>query len=295
MSQYKSVKTTLAAHHLAPSKRLGQNFLVHRGAAEAIVTAAGFDTGDQVIEVGVGLGALTMPLAASVAEVIGIEIDRGLIRYHEQEQTLPGNVTLVHGDILRLDLTTLRGPDYGKLKMIANLPYSISNPFIFRIIEFREAIDQVTVMLQKEVADRLLAAPGTKAYGIPTVLLGCCARIETLLTLKPDQFHPRPKIDSQVIRIIFHDPQPDQDAFAALRQVVRAAFANRRKTILNNLLTSPLGRRAGDRPGKDVDAERRTRLCRAVESIGQSPSIRGEILTIKQFQELAIAIKDEFG
>lgn len=293
MSRSASVKNTLADHRLAPSKRLGQNFLIHRSTAEAIVAAAGFAATDRVIEVGVGLGALTIPLASAVAAVTGIEIDQGLVRYHEKHQLLPPNVTLLHGDILRLDLSVLQGASAERLKIIANLPYSISNPFIFRLIELRAAVDQVVVMLQKEVADRLQALPNTKSYGIPTVLLGCCARVERLMTLDRSQFHPRPKIDSEVIRISFLLPQPDNHLFHTMQQLVRAAFANRRKTLLNNLLaTTGAGKTAPDRNVTNRE-DAKSRFSRAIESLGLPLTVRGEALSIEQFQLLAAALGDE--
>ncbi len=286
-----SVKNTLADHRLAPSKRLGQNFLIHRSTAEAIVAAAGFTGDDRVVEVGVGLGALTIPLANTVAAVTGIEIDQGLVRYHEDQQLLPPNVTLLHGDILRLDLSLLQKPPTGKLKIIANLPYSISNPFIFRLIELRESVDQVVVMLQQEVADRLQAVPNTKSYGIPTVLLGSCARVERLMSLDRSQFHPRPKIDSQVIRIRFFQPQPDQRLFKNVRHLVRAAFANRRKTLLNNLLAAE-GRTAAPGGGSTGREDVRKHLSQAIESLGLPPTVRGEALSVEQFQRLAATLDD---
>ena len=290
MNRPKSVKNTLLEHHLAPSKRLGQNFLIHRATAASIVSAAGFSPADRVVEVGVGLGALTIPLAAVVNQVIGIELDQGLIRYHEQEHVLPTNVSLVHGDILRIDLAQVIDPAGQRLKIIANLPYSISNPFIFRIIEYRQVIDQVVVMLQKEVADRLSAAPNTKPYGIPTVLLGSCARIERLLTLSPDHFHPRPKIDSQVIRITFLHDQPQPVPFDRLQQLVRAAFASRRKTLVNNLLASTLDLGENKDPRASLVAHRRQHILHALTTLGLSPSIRGETLTVEQFQALTAAL-----
>lgn len=282
-----SVKATLAEHHLAPSKRLGQNFLVQSSTAEAIVHAAQLNPDDTVIEIGVGLGALTEVLATSVSQVIGIEIDRGLIAYHEREKTLPANVSLRHGDILRVDLAELANSVGNRLKIIANLPYSISNPFIFHLIKYCDSIDQVTVMLQKEVADRLNAQPGTKAYGIPTILLGSCADIKTLMTIKPDQFHPKPKIDSQVIRITFHHRHGNHHAFLILQRVVRAAFASRRKTLLNNLMVSSLGYGFGHQAYTADAQQRKSYFIQAIESIGLPLNIRGEMLTLAHFTALA--------
>jgi 16S rRNA (adenine1518-N6/adenine1519-N6)-dimethyltransferase len=172
------------------------------------------------------------------------------------------------------------------------LPYSISNPFIFRLIELREAVDQVVVMLQKEVADRLQAVPNTKSYGIPTVLLGCCARVQRLMSLDRSQFHPRPKIDSEVIRISFFQPQPDIHLFHSIQAVVRAAFANRRKTLLNNLLAAAGGRKTTTDRNSTNRNEERSRFSRAIESLGLPLTVRGEALSIEQFQLLAAALDD---
>ncbi len=293
MSHRPSVKAILAEHRLAPSKRRGQNFLIGTSTAEQIVAATGFTAHDRVIEVGVGLGALTIPLAQTAAEVVGIEVDRGLIAYHERERILPENVHLLHGDVLRIDWRTLVAPGTGRLKLIANLPYSISSPFLFKMIDNRHLVDQAVIMLQKEVADRLAAAPGTKAYGIPTVLLGCCARVEALLAVPADCFHPKPTIDSRVIRITFATPLPDNATFAIIQQVVRAAFASRRKTLLNNLLASSLWRNF-DTSDPGASTRRREKLLAAIADIGLPPSIRGELLTIDQFKDLAAALFRRF-
>lgn len=281
-------KDSLKQHGLAPSKKRGQNFLVHRATAEALVASARFSPDDRVIEVGVGLGALTIPLAAQVSEVIGIEIDSGLIRYHEQENILPSNVTLVHGDILRFDLRELREQFGHRLKIIANLPYSISNPFIFRMIEQAAAIEQVCVMLQKEVAERLTAAVGSKSYGIPTVLLGSCAKTEKLMQLSPAEFYPQPKIDSLVLRISFFPDGKRSENFPFLQEVVRAAFANRRKTLLNNLTASGIGR---TKISADM-GERKKLFASAIATLGTKSDVRGETLSIDQFKSLSRALEN---
>ena len=283
MCAYENTRKILAHHGLAPSKTRGQNFLVHSGTAESIVSAAGFDPDDHVVEVGVGIGALTLPLAAQVTGVTGIEIDKGLVHYLESEQILPPNVTLLHADILKTDITRLASTHDRKLKIIANLPYSISNPFLFHMLAGRMNIDQIVVMLQKEVADRLTAAPGGKDYGIPTVLFGCCAHIEKLLTVGPAQFHPRPKVDSQVIRITFLDTGDTDELFPLFTTIVRAAFHKRRKTLLNNLSSSravlDVVQPRPDRP-KDFIAEI---LVRG----GLDPAVRAEAVRVGQFQDIA--------
>lgn len=238
---------TLRRQGLAPSKRFGQNFLVHRRTAEAIVNAGKVEKEETIVEVGVGLGALTHPLAERAKRVCGFEIDSGLIRLHREQKELPRNVTLIHEDILKADFTELVktcGNTDGKLKLIANLPYSISNPFIFKLIDNATLMDTVTVMLQKEVALRLTASPGNKEYGVPTILLASCATVEQHFVLKPEEFHPRPKIDSMVITLNFNKrapgiPTKERYDFMLFKEVVRTTFNQRRKTIGNTLNNCP--------------------------------------------------------
>ncbi len=288
MSSYQNTRTSLAKHGLAPSKSRGQNFLVNRQTAARIITMAGFSPKDAIVEVGVGLGALTIPLAEVVNRVYGIEIDSGIIRYHQEERTLPDNVDLHHADILRSDFAEMAAELSSPLKIIANLPYSISNPFLFKIIENRKLIDQVVVMLQKEVADRLLASPGTKQYGIPTVLLSSCAAIDRLMRLDASEFHPRPKIDSQVIRITFKKDQPDMCDFSALQKLVRSSFQNRRKTLLNNLSSSLLSMN-----NIHYQSETKEKIRIILEKAGIVPEIRAETLTVAEFLHLTAILERE--
>ena len=259
---------------LAPHKRLGQNFLVDANIPRRIAAAVDLGPDERVLEVGVGLGALTRPLAEAAGEVIGIEADSGLIRLHEERRDLPDNVRLIHADILKTDLASFRPPG-GHLKIAANLPYAISTPFLFRLIEQRDALETAVLMLQKELAERLCAAPRTKEYGAPTVLLAACADVETLFDVGPAAFHPRPRVDSRVIRLRFF-PEParlaelgpfDRPLFT---RVVRAAFSQRRKTLANALsglvpdkaaLLGPL-ERAG------IAAERRAETLTLAEYVG---------------------------
>ncbi|MHB8810634.1 MAG: 16S rRNA (adenine(1518)-N(6)/adenine(1519)-N(6))-dimethyltransferase RsmA [Desulfobulbaceae bacterium] len=280
---YQNTRSILQDRGLAPHKRLGQNFLVHRHTAERIVELAAPGREDTVIEVGVGLGALTNPIAARARQVIGIEADSGLVELHREENDLAANVELVHGDILKTDLAGLAARTGGSLKFIANLPYSISSPFLFRLLDHRELVAWAVVMLQKEVAQRLMASPGTKEYGIPSVLFGGCATIEPLLLVRPEEFHPRPKIDSLVIRIRF---QPPPAALAAmmpfdwdlLQKIVHSCFAQRRKTLRNGLAASGLV------PDKKL-------LDGIIGQAGLTPTVRAEQLSFARFAELARAIE----
>jgi len=266
---------------LAPNKKLGQNFLVHEHTPRRIVELAGLGPEDQVVEVGVGLGALTRPLAAAVARVIGLEMDSGIIRLHEEQQNLPANVQLIHADVLKVNFADLVEPGQ-RLKIVANLPYSISTPFLFRLIDHAHLMDFAVVMLQKEVAMRLMAQPNTKDYGAPTVLLASCADVRLLLKVNPADFHPRPKVDSVVVRIGFH-PQPegvralgafDRKFFS---RVVHAAFGQRRKTLLNALDSGAL-------------VADKKELAQRIESAGIAPSARAETLTLENFVQLTRAI-----
>lgn len=290
MTAAPNTRSSLEKYNLTPKKRFGQNFLVHAGTAEAIVHAGRITGDDIILEVGVGLGALTRPLARSAREVIGLEIDSGLIRFHQEEEDLPENVTLIHQDILKADFQVLSELCQGPIKIMANLPYSISNPFLFKLIENREKMAWATIMLQKEVADRLTAQPGTKQYGVPTVLLSACATVKRLLTLKPAEFHPRPKIDSVVVRIDF-DRQferiralPAYD-YSLLQRVVRGAFSQRRKTLLNTLSSARLFPLVAEQDKAAIKQLTEAAIRRA----GIAPTVRAEDLTLEDFVQLTLA------
>jgi len=280
MKSHPDHKDILAHHQLAPSRQRGQNFLVNRHIAEAIVDLSGVSGDDRVVELGVGFGALTLPLAAKVASVVGLEIDAGIVKYHRETGDLPENVTLLHQDLLRADFSQLAGKCGGRLKILANLPYSLSNPLLFKLVENREVLESAILMLQKEVALRLLASPGTKEYGVLTVLLNGCATVKKLMNVGPGQFHPRPKVDSVVVRISFF-PVPDRVAnlpphdHNLLKKLVKATFQQRRKTLLNSLSASGL-------PGTAKD-----RLPEIFALSGIEPRIRPEKLTIEDFVRLA--------
>lgn len=278
---HETTKKLLKRRDLAPNKKLGQNFLVHEHTPKRIVDLAGLHPEDRVIEVGVGLGALTRPLAATVAKVVGLEADSGIVRLHQEQQDLPANVELHHADVLKIDLATLIEPGT-RLKIVTNLPYSISSPFLFRLIDHAHLMDFAVVMLQKEVALRLMAEPGTKEYGVPTVLFAACAEIRPLLSVCPAEFHPRPKVDSLVIRIGFH-PMPQRAQALGdfdrklLARIVHAAFGQRRKTLLNGLGNA----------GLVVDKQE---LIRRIEAAGIDPSVRAETLKVEDFVLLSRAL-----
>ncbi len=288
MTRYGDTRKSLKEEKLAPKKQLGQNFLVHKSTAEAVARCGQIHSDDIIIEVGVGLGALTQPIAEQATQVIGLEVDSGIVRFHKEKEDLPDNVTLLHQDILKADFEELQRLSNGPLKIMANLPYSISNPFLFKLIEHQEKMDWATVMLQKEVADRLTAEPGTKQYGIPTVLLKSCATVKSLLTLKPAEFHPRPKIDSVVVRIEFTDKKDIEERVhdrLLFQRIVRAAFSQRRKTLLNTLTAGGFFRQVAD-----GDKKLEKQLTKETIIAGDiSPGIRAEVLDLDQFIGLTLA------
>ncbi len=280
---YQKTKSILKQQGLAPSKKLGQNFLVHRHTAERIVDLAGITSQDTVLEVGVGLGALTTPLAKVAAQVIGLEADSGIVRLHQKNNSFPDNVHLLHQDVLKADFKELADVCGGRLKIVANLPYSISSPFLFKLIEHQDCIDFAVVMLQKEVALRLLAEPGIKAYGAPTVLLATCATVEMLMQVKAEEFHPRPKVDSVIVRLVFQ-PLPERVQkigafdYPLLKKIVNGAFGQRRKTMLNALSSTGI-----------LDKKS---LAECIAAVGLAPAIRAERLSLEDFVRLSKVIAE---
>ncbi len=282
---------TLNKYSLAPKKRLGQNFLVHQQTAEAIVKAGNVASNATIIEVGPGLGALTIPLAKAAKAVIAFEIDSGIVRFHETEGDLPENVTIVHQDFLKADIAAIRKQCGSPLQILANLPYSISNPFIFKLIENAEHISTVTVMLQKEVAERLSALPGSKDYGVPTILLGSVAAVQQKLLLKPSEFYPQPKVHSMVITIDFTRTAPGIEPkenynWSLMQKLVRTAFNQRRKTLANTLSHPGIWGQAG-RIHKELCREKALAALSAADIL---PKERPENLTINDFSRLSVEV-----
>ncbi len=273
------IKKILKNNELAPKKKLGQNFLVHQATSERIVELSGVSEEDTVFEIGVGLGSLTLPLARRAHKVIGIEVDAGIVRYHHEHDSLPANATLIHQDILKTDFNKLAAEHDGPLKIIANLPYSISNPLLFKLLDHKDVMAWAVLMLQKEVGMRLCAQPGTKEYGILSVLFAGCATVKDIMHVSPEQFHPRPKVDSVVVKITFQPPaQIDYDN-DLLVKIVKTGFQKRRKTLINCLATSPLV------------ALTKEQAATALETAGIALKARGETLTIDDYIHLTKIIQ----
>ena len=270
------VRDLLERHGLLARVDLGQNFLVERAVAERLVFLAGVAPGDCVLEIGTGLGKLTRALAARAERVVTLEVDAGLVRALEREGGLPANVELIHADVLRCDLRALVDAAKPPVRVVANLPYSISGPALRRILDLRDRVVSWSVMLQREVADRLFAVPGTKAYGSLTVLHRLTVELERAMDLSPRCFFPAPRVRSTFVVMTPHaESDLSTEELAEVERVVRAAFGTRRKTLVNALRSA----RVAPRAGGDLSA--------VLERIGVDPKERAERLTPERLLALA--------
>ncbi len=218
-----------------PRKRFGQNFLHDRGIIERILTAARLQPEDHVVEIGPGLGALTLPLRERVGRLELVELDRDLVAHWHQRLGDDPRLRIHAADALQFDFAALKD-DSRPLRLIGNLPYNISTPLIFHLLTQRHAIGDMLFMLQKEVVDRLGAAPGSKTYGRLSVMVQSVCRVEPLFRVPPGAFRPPPKVESRIVRLTPHSQPPhplgDEALFA---RIVAAAFSQRRKTLRNTL------------------------------------------------------------
>jgi 16S rRNA (adenine1518-N6/adenine1519-N6)-dimethyltransferase len=236
------VKAFLAVHGLLARRDLGQNFLVDESLAERLVDLAGVELGDSVIEIGTGLGVLTRALAKRAQRVVTIEIDAGIVRALRADAALPDCVELVHADALEVDLAGCFGAHAGPVRLVANLPYQVSAPLLRRCLDLRSQFTDWSVMLQAEVATRLLARPGSRDYGSLSVLHGLTVTFSKAMNLSPNCFFPVPKVHSAFVRITpLEAPLVEERELLQVEQVVRAAFGKRRKTLVNSLRAGALG------------------------------------------------------
>jgi 16S rRNA (adenine1518-N6/adenine1519-N6)-dimethyltransferase len=273
MTLYEEVRAALRESEFRPKKSLGQNFLIHENVIESILCLLDLDPNDGVVEIGPGLGFLTRRLLQRAGQVWAVEIDNALVeRLRQSGWAAEPRFHLIHGDVLTVPLTQML-PNK-KLKLAGNLPYSISTPVLFRIFDWRGHFSSVVLMVQKEVADRIASAPGTKDYGTLSVWCQVHGRVTEKVSVSPEAFFPRPKVRSTVLKIELFDQPLIADAdLATLRGLVRAAFGQRRKTLSNNL-TSWLKR------GRD-DIDDFLRSCDI------DPKRRGETLSVNEFVKLA--------
>lgn len=272
----------ISKYGLSPKKKLGQNFLVDEFVLEKILNGADVTEGDLVLEIGPGLGALTRGLVDRVGDtghVVAVELDKQLVPILEdiyQGQ----NLTVVQGDILRVDLAEIVRPykTDRKIKVVANLPYYITTPVIISLLESELGIETITVMVQKEVAQRMAAKPGTKEYGSLSLAVQYYATVGVVANVPTHCFVPRPGVDSAVAQLKMLDAPPVDTDKTRLFKVIHASFQQRRKTLVNALDSAGFG---------DGKEDLQNRLI----SIGLDPKIRGEKLNIAQFALVANALQ----
>ncbi len=282
LGQPKNTIEILQKYQFRFQKKFGQNFLIDTHVLEKIVAAAEVTKEDLVLEIGPGIGTLTQYLCEAAREVVAVEIDRNLIPI--LEDTLSGyeNVTILNGDILKIDLNQLVQEKNGgrPIKVVANLPYYITTPIIMGLLEEHVPLVSITVMIQKEVAERMKAGPGSKDYGALSLAVQYYADAYLAANVPPNCFMPRPGVGSAVIRLTSHEVCPvsvEDEAF--LFRLIRASFAQRRKTLVNGLTNS-----------QELELQKEN-VVAALEQMGLSPSVRGEMLSLEQFAELAEKLK----
>lgn len=268
---------TIKKYNFTFQKKFGQNFLIDSHVLDKIVAAAGVTKEDVVLEIGPGFGTMTQYLAEAAKEVIAVEIDKTLIPILQETLQEYENVTLINEDILKLDITALvEEKNEGRpIKVVANLPYYITTPIIMGLFESHVPLENITVMVQKEVAQRMQAGPGTKDYGALSLAVQFYAQPYIVANVPPNCFIPRPNVGSAVIRLTRWDEPPivvQDEAF--LFSIIRASFNQRRKTLQNSLVNG------GIRVTKED-------IVKALEQIGLPATVRGEALTLEQFAKLS--------
>ena len=265
-------------YQFAFQKKFGQNFLIDTRVLDKIISAAGITEDDCVLEIGPGIGTMTQYLAEHAGKVVAVEIDTNLLPI--LDETLKGypNVTVINSDILKLDMNKLVDEynDGRPIKVAANLPYYITTPIIMGLFESNVPIDNITVMVQKEVADRMQVGPGSKDYGALSLAVQYYAKPYIVANVPPNCFIPRPNVGSAVIRLTrYQEPPVQVDEPGIMFRLIRASFNQRRKTLQNGLNNSP-----------EVPYTKE-QIASAIESLGVPASVRGEALTLEQFASLA--------
>lgn len=278
LSDPKKTIEVIQKYQFAFQKRFGQNFLIDAHVLEKIVSAAGITKDDCVLEIGPGIGTMTQYLAESAGQVIAVEIDTNLLPILADTLEEYSNVKVINQDILKVDINELvKEYNNGRpIKVVANLPYYITTPIIMGLFESNVPIDNITVMVQKEVADRMQVGPGSKDYGALSLAVQYYASPYIVANVPPNCFIPRPNVGSAVIRLTRYQEPPVQVKDPKLMfKLIRASFNQRRKTLQNGLNNSP-----------EISFSKEE-ITKAIESLGVSPSVRGEALSLEQFAQLA--------
>jgi 16S rRNA (adenine1518-N6/adenine1519-N6)-dimethyltransferase len=277
----KTVKQVMGMFHLTFRKEFGQNFLTDRSVVEDIADSCCYDENSTILEIGPGMGTLTYELALRHKSVVALEIDRGLIPVLDYTLGEFDNVTVHNEDVMQADLEALLAPAFaeGPVSVCANLPYYITSPILMKLLECGLPFDYITVMIQKEVADRLCSPAGGKDYGAITAVLSYYGEAEKLFVVPADKFIPAPKVDSAVIRIRLYKERPYHPKNEALMfRTIKAAFAQRRKTLSNALSAG-------------FSELTKEQINDIIASCGHEPTVRGERLGIREF----VALSDKIG
>ena len=265
-------------HEFAFQKKFGQNFLIDEGIVNKIVREAGVTKDDFVLEIGPGIGTMTQLLCEQAGGVAAVEIDTNLIPILKETLAEYDNVTIINEDILKVDIKKLAEEKNGgkPIIVVANLPYYITTPIIMGLFESNVPIDSITVMVQKEVADRMQVGPGTKDYGALSLAVQYYSKPQVVINVPPECFIPRPNVGSAVIRLTrYKEPPVKVKDEKLMFKLIRASFNQRRKTLANGLNNSP-----------EINFSKEE-ITAAIESLHKGPSIRGEALTLSEFAALS--------
>lgn len=268
----------LQKYNFSFQKKFGQNFLIDTHVLDKIIRSAEITKDDFVLEIGPGIGTMTQYLACAAREVVAVEIDKALIPILEDTLSSYDNVTVINEDVLKLDIVKLAQERNGgkPIKVVANLPYYITTPIIMGLFESHVPVQSITVMVQKEVADRMQVGPGTKDYGALSLAVQYYAKPYIAANVPPNCFMPRPKVGSAVIRLECHEEPPVQVKDEKLMfRIIRASFNQRRKTLANGLKNSP-----------EISLSREG-LEQAIAELGKGASVRGEALNLEEFAILS--------
>ena len=270
----------LQKYGLHTQKKYGQNFLIDAHVPEKITQAAGISKNDCCIEIGPGIGTLTQYLASKAGHVTAIEVDTGLLPVLEETLRDYDNVTVIPADVLKTDMRELirQYAEDRPVKVVANLPYYITTPILMMMLESELPVVSYTLMVQKEVADRMQAGPGTKDYGALSLAVQYYTKPEVVMQVSPGCFLPPPKVGSTVVRLMSCRNELEEEERRDLFRVIRAAFGQRRKTLYNSL-----------RNAQEISLPKE-RIAQALESCGLRPDVRGEALSLEQFIELERAL-----
>lgn len=271
-------RAVLEKYNMSAKKKFGQNFLINDGVLNSIVDAAGITSDDCVLEIGPGIGTLTQYLAEAAGRVVAVEIDKGLIPVLADTLSEYNNVTVINQDVLKVDIGALATEHNGgkPMKVVANLPYYITTPIIMKLFESGAPIDSITVMVQKEVADRMVVGPGSKDYGSLSLAVAYYAEAKPVCDVPPSCFIPQPNVGSAVVKLVKHkEPRVRVSDEKYMFEIIRTSFNQRRKTLSNSLSNNPSLRVSRDEVQK------------ALVNMGIDEKARGEILSLEQFAELS--------